>query len=172
MNPPADDGSLQPGVSRRTVLGLTVAGAAGLITAACGGGGSGSAATTSGADPTTSAAGPTAGSGGGGGSLVATSDVPVGGGVFIKGGKIIAHPGPTEQLTAVVTQPAAGTFKAFTTQCTHMACTVGDIQGGMIICPCHGSTYSIKDGSVTGGPAPQALSPIPIKVESGKIVKA
>jgi Rieske Fe-S protein len=169
MNPPADNSSLQPGVSRRTVLGLTVAGAAGLFTAACGGGGS--TGTASGSDTTPSAAGSSTGAGGSA-SLVATSDVPVGGGVFIKDGKIVAHPGETEQLTAVVTQPTAGTFKAFTTTCTHQHCTVGEIKGGKILCPCHGSSYSIKDGSVTGGPAPSALTAIPIKVDGGKITEA
>jgi Rieske Fe-S protein len=162
MNPPADNSSLQPGVSRRTVLGLTVAGAAGLFTAACGGG---SAGTASGTETTPSA-------GGGSASLVATSDVPVGGGVFIKDGKIVAHPGETEKLTAVVTQPTAGNFKAFTTTCTHQKCTVGEIKGGKILCPCHGSSYSITDGSVTGGPAPSALTAIPIKVDGGKITEA
>ena len=174
MNPPADDSLLQPGISRRRVLGLTVAGAAGLVTAACGGGGS-----TASGDPTSSASGSspgtggsTATSGGGSASLVATSDVPVGGGVFIKNGKIIASPGPQEKLTAVVTQPTAGNFKAFTTTCTHMNCTVGEIKDGAILCPCHGSTYSIKDGSVTGGPAPKALSAIAIKVDGDNITRA
>ncbi len=174
MNPPADDSLLQPGLSRRRVLGLTVAGAAGLVTAACGGGGS-----TASGDPTSSASGTSPGTGGstatsGGGSadLVATSDVPVGGGVFIKNGKIIANPGPQEKLTAVVTQPTAGNFKAFTTTCTHQQCTVGEIKDGAILCPCHGSTYSIKDGSVTGGPAPKALSAIAIKVDGDNITKA
>jgi Rieske Fe-S protein len=168
MNPPAEDSTLQPGISRRTVLGLTVAGAAGLITAACGGGGS----TGTASHTTPSAAGSTAGSGGGSASLVAKSDVPVGGGVFIKDGKIIASPGPQEKLTAVVTQPTAGNFKAFTTTCTHQQCTVGAIKDGTIICPCHGSMYSIKDGSVTGGPAPKPLTAIPIKVDGDKISEA
>jgi Rieske Fe-S protein len=175
MNPPADNHLPQLGVSRRKVLGLTVAGAAGLITAACGGSGS----TASGSDPTTSAAGTPTSSGGstptsgdGSAGLVATSDVPVGGGVFIKNGKIVANPGPQEKLTAVVTQPTAGDFKAFTTTCTHQQCTVGEIKDGTILCPCHGSTYSIKDGSVTGGPAPKALTAISIKVDGANITEA
>jgi Rieske Fe-S protein len=160
MNPPPDDSTRPPGISRRTVLGITVAGAAGLITAACGGGGSSSTATTAGSGKTSN------------GNLVATADVPVGSGVFVKDGKIIAEPGPQEQLTAVVTQPTAGDFKAFTTTCTHMQCTVGTIKNGNIICPCHGSEYSIKDGSVTGGPAPKPLTTIDVKVDGDNVVKA
>ena len=33
------------------------------------------------------------------------------------------------------------------------------VAGGKIICPCHGSQFSIKDGSVVGGPAPAPLPP-------------
>ena len=53
-----------------------------------------------------------------------------------------------------------------------MNCTVGEIKDGAILCPCHGSTYSIKDGSVTGGPAPKALSAIAIKVDGDNIVES
>jgi Rieske Fe-S protein len=164
---------LPTGVSRRTVLGVTVAGAAGLLTAACGG--SSSPDPAAGGDPTPSAGESSADSGGAAdssGGLVATSDVPVGSGVFVENGKIIAHPGEQEQLTAVVTQPTAGEFKAFSAVCTHMSCTVGEIKNGLIICPCHGSEYSIKDGSVTRGPAPKPLRSIAVKVDGDKVVKA
>jgi Rieske Fe-S protein len=178
MNSPPDDGTTPPGISRRTVLGITVAGAAGLITAACGGSSSGTA-TASGSSKTPSPSGSSASSGSSAtasatsrSGLVATADVPVGSGVFVKDGKIIAEPGPQEQLTAVVTQPTAGEFKAFTTTCTHMQCTVGTIKDGSIICPCHGSEYSIKDGSVTGGPAPKPLTTIDVKVDGADVVKA
>ena len=53
-----------------------------------------------------------------------------------------------------------------------MDCTVGSIQNGTITCPCHGSTYSIKDGSVLGGPAPTPLSKIAVKVVGDEVVKA
>ena len=70
----------------------------------------------------------------------------------------------------VVTQPTAGQFKAFTAICTHMGCTVASVANGTINCPCHGSQYSIKDGSVVGGPAPAPLAPIPFTI-SGKDIK-
>jgi Rieske Fe-S protein len=163
MNPSPNTSSLPPGLSRRTVLGVTVAGAAGLLTAACGGSSSG-AETATGSDPTSSdpapsAAGSSASSGGSGG-LVATAKVPVGEGIILTGEKI------------VVTQPTKGDFKAFSAICTHMNCTVALVKDGTIICPCHGSEYSIKDGSVLGGPAPRALSSIAIKVDGTEVVKA
>jgi Rieske Fe-S protein len=78
-----------------------------------------------------------------GGGEVKTSQVPVGGGIIVPG--------------AVITQPTAGTFKAFSSTCTHMQCTVAQISNGKIECPCHGSQYNIADGSVATGPATRPL---------------
>ena len=92
--------------------------------------------------------------------LAATSQVPEGGGKIIGGGTNI-----------VITQPRAGSFKAFTAVCTHEGCIVSTVSGGTINCPCHGSKYSIKDGSVVHGPAPSPLTPVAIKVEGTSIVR-
>jgi nitrite reductase/ring-hydroxylating ferredoxin subunit len=80
--------------------------------------------------------------------LAKTGDIPVGGGVIF-GAKEV-----------VVTQPAKGTFKAFSSTCTHQRCTVADVTNGTINCTCHGSKFSITDGSVVHDPAP---SPLPAK---------
>ena len=69
----------------------------------------------------------------------------------------VAEGGGTIGSDFVVTQPAAGTYKAFSNVCTHQGCLVNKITNGTIDCPCHGSKYSIKDGSVTAGPAPRPL---------------
>ena len=156
------DAPLAPaGTSRRSVLGAAVAvGAVGVI-AACGGGGEAEtpAASTSGAssEPTTASSSPPAD---GGEALTSTADVPVGGGVIIADAKV------------VVTQPTAGTFKAFSSTCTHLSCQVTSISGDRIACPCHGSSYSIVDGSVQGGPAPRPLPKVAIKVEGDEVVRA
>ncbi|GAA3490301.1 Rieske (2Fe-2S) protein [Streptomyces cremeus] len=89
--------------------------------------------------------------------LAATSDIPVGGGKVFKDEKI------------VVTQPEAGSFKAFSATCTHAGCSVADVTGGTINCPCHGSKYRVADASVAGGPAPSPLPPRAITVENGSI---
>jgi Rieske Fe-S protein len=102
-------------------------------------------------------AAPAPAAGGAAAALVATADVPVGGGVVFA------------DQDVVVTQPAAGTFKAFSATCTHQGCKVGDVAGGTINCPCHGSTFAIADGSVTGGPAKKALAAKTIKVADGGI---
>jgi Rieske Fe-S protein len=131
--------------SRRNLLtGVAAAGLAVPLLAACGGGGGDSTVTgtvpSSGTSPSTSGGG-AAGSGGG----IQTSEIPVGGGRIFADQKI------------VVTQPTAGKFKAFSSICTHQGCPVTKIEGGTIDCTCHGSRYSIKDGSVEDGPAPRPL---------------
>jgi Rieske Fe-S protein len=137
---------------------LAGAGAAGLATAltACGSDspGTGSSAAP---QPQTSTGGAGTGGASAGGALGTTSEVPVG------GGKVFT----TQQV--VVTQPAAGTFKGFTAICTHQHCVVATVNNGVIQCPCHGSQYSIMDGSVKAGPAPAPLAEKPVTVRGDSI---
>jgi Rieske Fe-S protein len=79
------------------------------------------------------------------GAFARTSEIPVGGGKTFKDQKI------------VVTQPTAGQYKGFSATCTHTGCLVDKVEAGQIICPCHGSRYSIADGKVEKGPALLAL---------------
>jgi Rieske Fe-S protein len=53
--------------------------------------------------------------------------------------------------------------------CTHMGCTVDQAANGTIDCPCHGSQFSVKDGSVVAGPAPSPLPAQTIKVTGNNI---
>jgi len=92
------------------------------------------------------------------GPSVARSEVPVGGGVIL------------EDADYVITQPTAGEFKAFSKICTHMQCPVGSVEGGTINCPCHGSKYSIKDGSVVNPPAPDPLKEAEVTVSGDRVV--
>jgi len=92
--------------------------------------------------------------------LARTADIPVGGGKILGDKKI------------VITQPKAGSFDAFTAVCTHAGCTVGTVAGGTINCLCHGSKFSIANGSVVNGPATSPLAPVSIKVQGTSIVQA
>ncbi len=94
---------------------------------------------------------------GGGAGLAATSDIPEGGGTIFEDDKV------------VVTQPASGDFKAFSAVCTHQGCVVSALKGQEIQCPCHGSAFSITDGSVVNGPATQPLEEVPITVDGDQI---
>lgn len=86
-----------------------------------------------------------------------TEEIPVG------EGKIF------DQNQVVVTQPVKGTFKAFSSTCTHQGCQVTTVANGTIDCPCHGSKYSVKDGSVVAGPAPRPLPPKQITISGDSI---
>ena len=102
-------------VTRRSLVrGVAVGGLALPLLAACGGNGS-----SNGSAPARGGSGGSGGSGGASpGGIVATADVPVGGGTVV----------PDQQV--VVTQPTKGDFKAFTAICTHQGCTVGKVDGG------------------------------------------
>lgn len=102
---------------------------------------------------------PTGGSGGGAGATATTADIPVG------GGKIFPD------IQAVVTQPKAGEFKAFTSICTHQQCPVADVTD-TINCQCHGSKFSITDGSPVNPPATQALAAKTVTVKGDDLTVA
>ncbi|WP_329279682.1 Rieske (2Fe-2S) protein [Streptomyces sp. NBC_01451] len=141
--------SLQPvsGPARRTVM--AAAGAAGLAVAL----------TACGSDDDTSDSATEQGAAAGT-ALAKTSDIPEG------GGKIFKEQG------VVVTQPTAGTYKAFSSKCTHAGCAVTGITNGVITCPCHNSEFSVADGSVKKGPATEALAAESITVSGDSITLA
>lgn len=124
----------EPGPDRRSLMkaaALAAVPVAGVGTvAACSSGGSGKSSGGTNGSPVT----------------VPSSSVPVGGG-FVD---------TTHNI--VVTQPAAGTFKAFTAVCPHQGCTVKEVADNQIHCPCHGSIFSAQDGSVLTGPATAPLA--------------
>ncbi len=112
--------------------------------------------------PSASPASPGSGAAASGGppALAKTADIPVGGGKILGSQKI------------VITQPHAGSFDAFTAVCTHAGCIVATVAGGTINCLCHGSKFSITDGSVVTGPATAPLAPVRIKVHGKSIIQA
>ncbi|MEU5875339.1 Rieske (2Fe-2S) protein [Glycomyces sp. NPDC047369] len=145
--------------SRRGLMcGLAGLGAAGAL-AACGTAESPSdSSTSSGSDATTG--GSTDGSTGdaGGDAVAATADVPEGGGIVVD--------------DTVIVQPSADEFLAFSAVCPHMGTIVNPPDAaGDIICPNHGSTFSLE-GELEKGPAETGLTPVDITVEDGQIFLA
>lgn len=144
-------------VSRRQVLSATAMGAAGLALTACSSGDSAEsgtgqeAQTPAGAQPAAS-----------GSALVATADVPVDSGVIVDSG----------QTKVVVTQPTDGEFVGLSAVCPHQNCLVNKVEGTTIICPCHGSEFSITDGAVIQGPATTGLTPVEVTVDGDQVVLA
>jgi Rieske Fe-S protein len=131
--------------SRRAVVGGVVGLGIGVpLLAACGSGSDDSGG--SGGTSTTSS-----------GPIGKTSEVPVGGGKIFPADKV------------VLTQPTQGDFKAFSAVCTHQSCVVTEIKGSDIDCTCHGSKFSITDGSVVNGPATKPLPELKVTVKGSEI---
>jgi nitrite reductase/ring-hydroxylating ferredoxin subunit len=135
--------SLDEGATRRGLLFGTGLAAAGALAAACGGGGAQEQPQGGGAAP--------------GENLVQASEVPVG------SGKVIKEKG------VIVTQPKEGVWRAFENKCTHTGCEIDKVEGKHMVCPCHGSKFTLGDaGPVPGSPAKK---PLPqkgqVKVENG-----
>ena len=130
-------------LSRRALIasvGLATAALGGL--SACGGGGA-----AAGGGSASTAAGPV---------TAKTSEIPVG------GGKIFPD------AATVITQPTAGTFKAFSSICTHAGCPVAAVTS-TIDCNCHGSKFSLTDGSPVNGPATVPLPPRTVQVDGSSL---
>lgn len=100
------------------------------------------------------------------GALAEVSEVEVGGGVVVR------------EENVVVTQPSEGEFRGFSATCTHQGCQVSAVSDGLINCFCHGSQYSIEDGSVVRagtGLTPQTQNPLPaveVAVEGDAVVRS
>ena len=73
----------------------------------------------------------------------------------------------------MVTQPTEGDFKGFSAVCTHQGCLVANVDGGTINCTCHGSQFSIEDGSVVrAARRPRRSAQSPLAVDAGEITTA
>lgn len=100
------------------------------------------------------------GSAGAAGDGIPLSEVPVGGGTVVAADK------------AVVTQPEAGTYKAFDSTCPHQGCAVSMVTADGIICPCHGSVFDPSTGERRSGPARSGLTPKTVTVTGDHLTVA
>ena len=119
-------------LSRRTILGAAVAGAAAAPLAACA-----TSADTPPAETTQKA-----------GQVLATAaEIPVGSAIVARG--------------TLISQPSPGVFKGFVARCTHAGCALG-VRDGVAICPCHGSRFAfdgaVTQGPATEPLTPRAVA--------------
>lgn len=91
------------------------------------------------------------------GELVASSKVPVGGGIKVE----------TSQGVLMIVQPTRGNFAAFSAICTHAGCEVSRATARAIICTCHDSEFSTTDGAVLAGPASRSLKEFRVVDKNG-----
>lgn len=136
-------------INRRRALSGSAAVALGVpLLAACGG-----------SDGPDDSASPSEGGAASGEALASAADVPVGGCFVVAAAKV------------VVTQPTERDFRAFSAVCTHRGCAVESSSEGYIPCPCHGSKFSLEDGSPVSGPAAAALAPVEITIDGDSITR-
>ena len=68
---------------------------------------------------------------------------------------------------AIMVKLGDGSVVAYNAVCTHGRCTVGfDPVANVLLCPCHSATFDpAKQATVLSGPAPSALTSIPVLVD-------
>ena len=64
-----------------------------------------------------------------------------------------------------------GNVHAIAATCTHRGAPLaeGDIAGGCVVCPWHGSRFALADGAIVEGPATYALARFEARTEAGQI---
>jgi nitrite reductase/ring-hydroxylating ferredoxin subunit/uncharacterized membrane protein len=85
---------------------------------------------------------------------------------------------PEEKLTfttvdgvEVLLYRRGGTVHALHDRCSHRGCPLhrGEVSGGSVTCPCHGSTFSLEDGSIVRGPATAPQPAYEARIQEGKV---
>jgi Rieske Fe-S protein len=77
------------------------------------------------------------------------------------GGSIVGQPAGLAD-TLVVVRTGDATVAALSSVCPHVGCNVAyDVNKNDLVCPCHGSTFTLATGAVTKGPAVSNLKVYP-----------
>ena len=56
-------------------------------------------------------------------------------------------------------------------RCSHRGCLLsdGEVEGHVVTCPCHGSRFDVRDGSIVRGPATAAQPVLEVREDDGRI---
>jgi Rieske Fe-S protein len=92
--------------------------------------------------------------------LANLDEVPAGGGLILQNSDL------------VLTKDKTGAVHAFSATCTHQGCTVSEVSGGTINCPCHGSRFDVATGAPVAGPASTPLPPAKVSIRGGSVFPA
>ena len=146
-------------IGRRQVLTAGAAGVAIAGLAACSNSSGASGPTEEELASSTPSSGPTS-------KVVATAaDVPV--------GTVFKFTDPNSGMPAYLLQPAAGTFIAYSSKCTHQGCIVEANQDASgFACACHGAKYDsvgVPDESTSKNLTATPLAKIALSVEGDQI---
>lgn len=93
-------------------------------------------------------------------AIARVAEVPVGGVRYFKY--------PTRDDHAILLQPEAGRFVAFSGRCTHLSCAVyWNADRGKLLCPCHNGMFDPRTGAPLAGPPSRPLPLIRLQEEGG-----
>lgn len=120
--------------------------------------------------------------GGDGDSPTAPIDVPAGSITFANGvvtvrlaeipdltranGHVVVGLTDSANRADVVIVNAGGSYRAFTSVCTHEGCTVSGFANQRLVCPCHGSEFNLS-GAPVAGPATAPLRQYTVTLDQG-----
>jgi nitrite reductase/ring-hydroxylating ferredoxin subunit/uncharacterized membrane protein len=73
--------------------------------------------------------------------------------------------------TPVLLLRQAGNIFAIHDRCSHRGCSLseGTVEGDEVVCACHSSRFSLRDGAVRHGPATAAQPAFQVRVEDGRV---
>jgi len=73
--------------------------------------------------------------------------------------------------TAILVCRFRDEYFALENQCSHALSSFdeGRMRGYRIMCPLHGATFDIRDGSPTGAPATRSIRSFPLRIAEGMI---
>jgi 3-phenylpropionate/trans-cinnamate dioxygenase ferredoxin subunit len=95
------------------------------------------------------------------GKVASIKDVPA--------GKMIAVENSGQKM---VVANVNGSYYAIGSICTHRGCKLseGTLNGDQVQCPCHGSVFDIKTGTVVRGPATNPEKAFNVRVDGDSIM--
>jgi nitrite reductase/ring-hydroxylating ferredoxin subunit len=73
--------------------------------------------------------------------------------------------------TPVLLVRRAGRILAIHNRCSHRGCPLsdGEVADGMVTCSCHGSRFSLEDGTVLRGPATSDQPAFDVREQDGRV---
>lgn len=65
-----------------------------------------------------------------------------------------------------------GVVYAFDDECTHRACSLaeGELEGTVVLCPCHAGEFDVTTGEVVSGPPPDPVAVYPVRASGDDLV--
>jgi len=83
-------------------------------------------------------------------------------------GQAKTYTDPQDGGQDIAVRSSSGTLSSVSAICTHAGCSV-EYQGGVLLCPCHGSQFSAQTGAVLQGPASTPLAKKRVIERNGKV---